>query len=53
MKKEIGESTSNLHDALLLTSNEIIFDNNLKIFRVAMPDGNEISVSVDRFLDIF
>ncbi|MBO7672136.1 hypothetical protein J6S88_01880 [bacterium] len=53
MKKEFGEKTSNLQDTLLLASNEIIFDKNLKFFRVALPDGAEFGVSIDRFLDIF
>ena len=40
-------------DNLFLSSDEIIFDNNLKCFKVSLPDGNEISTSVDRLLDIF
>jgi len=53
MKENLNRKRSNMHDTLFLASEEIIFDNDLNYFRIALPDGNEFSVTIDRFLDIF
>ena len=45
--------SAEINDFIFLTSAKIIYDASSNFFRVTLPDGVELDVTVDRFLDIF
>ena len=48
-----GNLKADVQDFIFLTSTKITYDSNTKFFKVALPNGLEFDVTVDRLLDIF